>query len=234
MRNDTVSHPNIIDPNGNLRYSGTFSSECRAARSDSAARSPCYVVLESRFCYWNCDRRDWRGSRICAGLTAGRGESGGLCSAIRKLEPTSIQWFPLSIRTGAMSNVPGGRPAFFRSVSSHGGAIFGGARRAQVALASRHQQFPPSFPPAKRSSSFRATTTAYVIGDGILFHIEENKFTFVGRAPTANWIQFHAETGRYNVTTRERRSIALTPEWEAGDSEALPLSNSRTESATSY
>ena len=41
----------------------------------------------------------------------------------------------------------------------------------------------------------------YVIGDGILFHLEENKFVFVGRAPTANWIQFHAETGGYNVNT---------------------------------
>jgi vanillate/3-O-methylgallate O-demethylase len=31
--------------------------------------------------------------------------------------------------------------------------------------------------------------------------LEENKLIFVGRAPTANWIQFHAETGGYNVTT---------------------------------
>jgi len=41
----------------------------------------------------------------------------------------------------------------------------------------------------------------YVIGDGILFHLEENKLVFVGRAPTANWIQFHAETGGYDLTT---------------------------------
>ncbi len=40
----------------------------------------------------------------------------------------------------------------------------------------------------------------YVIGDGILFHLEENKLVFVGRAPSANWIQFHAETGVYDVT----------------------------------
>jgi len=40
----------------------------------------------------------------------------------------------------------------------------------------------------------------YVIGDGILFYLEENKLVFVGRAPTANWIQFHAETGGYDVT----------------------------------
>ncbi len=42
-----------------------------------------------------------------------------------------------------------------------------------------------------------------MIGDGILFRLEENKFTFVGRAPAANWIQFHAETGGYDVTTEK-------------------------------
>lgn len=40
----------------------------------------------------------------------------------------------------------------------------------------------------------------YVIGDGILFYLDENKLLFVGRAPAANWIQFHAETGGYDVT----------------------------------
>ena len=34
-----------------------------------------------------------------------------------------------------------------------------------------------------------------------LHHLAEEKFLFVGRAPVANWIQFHAETGGYNVTT---------------------------------
>ena len=39
----------------------------------------------------------------------------------------------------------------------------------------------------------------YVIGDGILFHLAPGKLVFVGRAPSANWIQFHAETGKYDV-----------------------------------
>ena len=38
-----------------------------------------------------------------------------------------------------------------------------------------------------------------VIGDGILFHLAAQKFVFVGRAPAANWLQYHAETGDYNV-----------------------------------
>src|SRR5450631_119484 len=39
-----------------------------------------------------------------------------------------------------------------------------------------------------------------VIGDGILFHTEANKYVFVGRAPSANWIMFHGEKGGYNVS----------------------------------
>jgi vanillate/3-O-methylgallate O-demethylase len=42
-----------------------------------------------------------------------------------------------------------------------------------------------------------------VIGDGILFHLDTNKFVFVGRAPTANWIQFHAATGGYDVSVEK-------------------------------
>src|ERR1700723_2142024 len=41
----------------------------------------------------------------------------------------------------------------------------------------------------------------HVIGDGILFHLEPNKLVFVGRAPAANWIEFQAQTGGFNVTT---------------------------------
>jgi vanillate/3-O-methylgallate O-demethylase len=59
------------------------------------------------------------------------------------------------------------------------------------------------FPTSKAKQFVPCNYDGYVIGDGILFHIEENKFTFVGRAPTANWIQFHAETGGYNVTTEK-------------------------------
>lgn len=41
-----------------------------------------------------------------------------------------------------------------------------------------------------------------VIGDGILFHEAENEYVYVGRAPGANWLQFHAETGGYDVEFR--------------------------------
>jgi len=38
-----------------------------------------------------------------------------------------------------------------------------------------------------------------VIGDGILFRESEDQFVYVGRAPGANWLQFHGETGDYDV-----------------------------------
>ncbi len=59
------------------------------------------------------------------------------------------------------------------------------------------------FPVNKAKQFAPCTYDGYVIGDGILFHLEENKLTFVGRAPSASWIQFHAETGGYNVTTQK-------------------------------
>ena len=54
--------------------------------------------------------------------------------------------------------------------------------------------------PVNRAKQFSPCSyDGYVIGDGILFHLEETRLVFVGRAPVANWIQFHGETGGYNV-----------------------------------
>jgi vanillate/3-O-methylgallate O-demethylase len=55
------------------------------------------------------------------------------------------------------------------------------------------------FPVDKAKQYVPCSHDGYVIGDGILFHLEQNKLVFVGRAPCANWIQFHAETGGYDV-----------------------------------
>jgi vanillate/3-O-methylgallate O-demethylase len=40
-----------------------------------------------------------------------------------------------------------------------------------------------------------------VIGDGILFHLADEEFVFVGRAPVANWLMFRGGSG-YNVDIR--------------------------------
>src|SRR6187549_2386059 len=58
--------------------------------------------------------------------------------------------------------------------------------------------------PVNRAKQLAPTNyDGYIIGDGILFHLEENHMVFVGRAPAASWIQFHAETGGFNVKTRK-------------------------------
>ena len=56
------------------------------------------------------------------------------------------------------------------------------------------------FAPGKAKQFICCNSEGKMIGDGILFHLEENRLVFVGRAPVANWIQFHSETGGYNVT----------------------------------
>lgn len=49
----------------------------------------------------------------------------------------------------------------------------------------------------------------YVIGDAILFYLDENRFNLVGRPPAENWVQYHAETGGYNVKAeKDERSAA--------------------------
>jgi vanillate/3-O-methylgallate O-demethylase len=58
--------------------------------------------------------------------------------------------------------------------------------------------------PVDRAKQFAPCSyDGYVIGDGILFHLEQNKLVFVGRAPAASWIQFHAETGGFKVNTEK-------------------------------
>src|SRR5580700_3237140 len=59
------------------------------------------------------------------------------------------------------------------------------------------------FPVDKAKQFVPCSYSGHVIGDGILFHLAENKLSFVGRAPSASWIEFHAKTGGYNVTTEK-------------------------------
>ncbi|MGB9036563.1 MAG: aminomethyl transferase family protein [Paeniglutamicibacter sp.] len=62
--------------------------------------------------------------------------------------------------------------------------------------------------PVNRAKQYVPTTPAgHVIGDGILFHEEQDEYVYVGRAPAANWLLFQAETGGYDVQIEvDRRS----------------------------
>jgi len=47
----------------------------------------------------------------------------------------------------------------------------------------------------------------FVIGDAILFHLDTNELSLVGRPPAINWVHFHAQTGDYDVEIeRDERS----------------------------
>ena len=67
-----------------------------------------------------------------------------------------------------------------------------------------------NFPVNRAKQYVPVSHDGYVIGDGILFNLEENHVVFVGRAPSANWLQYHAETGGYDVeVTYDDRSPSM-------------------------
>jgi glycine cleavage system aminomethyltransferase T len=57
------------------------------------------------------------------------------------------------------------------------------------------------------------THYGHVIGDVILFYLAENQFNLVGRAPTLNWLMFHArDRSDVTVTYDERTAARPDPE----------------------
>ena len=68
-----------------------------------------------------------------------------------------------------------------------------------------------NFPPDRAKQFAPCSYDGYVIGDVIMFHHAENEFNLVGRAPTVNWVQFHAQTGGWKVeVARDDRSPSIT------------------------
>jgi glycine cleavage system aminomethyltransferase T len=51
----------------------------------------------------------------------------------------------------------------------------------------------------------------YVIGDAILFYLDENELSLVGRPSAHNWVQYHGETGDYDVTFERDERSAVNP-----------------------
>jgi vanillate/3-O-methylgallate O-demethylase len=72
-----------------------------------------------------------------------------------------------------------------------------------------------NFPVNRAKQYVPCSYDGHVIGDGILFHLEQNKLVFVGRAPCANWIEFHAATGGYDVTINKDDRSPGNPKGQA-------------------
>ncbi len=51
----------------------------------------------------------------------------------------------------------------------------------------------------------------YVIGDGILFFLDDDTVRLVGRPSAHNWVQYHAETGGYDVEISRDERTAVNP-----------------------
>lgn len=65
------------------------------------------------------------------------------------------------------------------------------------------------FEPNKAKQFVACNPDGYVIGDGILFYLEQNKMRLVGRPSAHNWVQYHAETDGYDVElSRDERTVA--------------------------
>jgi vanillate/3-O-methylgallate O-demethylase len=72
-----------------------------------------------------------------------------------------------------------------------------------------------NFPVDRAKQFVPCSHDGHVIGDGILFHLAPNSLVFVGRAPAATWIQFHAETGGYKVKTEKNDRSPSNPRGQA-------------------
>ncbi|WP_315761194.1 syringate O-demethylase [Sphingomonas sp. Y38-1Y] len=70
------------------------------------------------------------------------------------------------------------------------------------------------FVPDRAKQFVPVTPDGYVIGDVILFYLEENRFNLVGRAPTIEWVEYHAATGDWNVTVERDERTAVRPDPE--------------------
>ena len=68
-----------------------------------------------------------------------------------------------------------------------------------------------NFPVGMAKQYVPTTPAGHVIGDGILFHDDDDEYTFVGRAPAANWLQFHGQTGGYDVEVEKDDRSPMRP-----------------------
>jgi vanillate/3-O-methylgallate O-demethylase len=57
-----------------------------------------------------------------------------------------------------------------------------------------------NFTAGKAKQYVAVNRDGYFIGDAILFHLEDGVFDLVGHATVANWLEYHAEAGGYDVT----------------------------------
>lgn len=65
------------------------------------------------------------------------------------------------------------------------------------------------FAPNKAKQFIAVNHEGYLIGDAILFYLEEESFDLVGWHMVLDWVQYHGETGDYDVTFERDASSAV-------------------------
>ncbi len=68
-----------------------------------------------------------------------------------------------------------------------------------------------TFGPGKAKQFVACNHDGYVIGDAILFYMDTDTVRLVGRPSVHNWVQYHAETGSYDVTVDRDERTAANP-----------------------
>jgi vanillate/3-O-methylgallate O-demethylase len=68
-----------------------------------------------------------------------------------------------------------------------------------------------NFVPGKAKQLVVCNPDGYVIGDAILFFLEEDELNLVGRPSAHNWVQYHCETGGYDATCERDERAAVNP-----------------------
>jgi len=68
-----------------------------------------------------------------------------------------------------------------------------------------------SFAVGKAKQFVACNHDGYVIGDAILFFLDDNSVRLVGRPSAHNWVQYHAETGDYDVQLDRDERTAVNP-----------------------
>ena len=65
------------------------------------------------------------------------------------------------------------------------------------------------FEPNKAKQFVPCNYDGYVIGDVVLTYLSRDRLNLIGRPSVHNWVQFHAETGGYDVSCeRDERTVA--------------------------
>jgi vanillate/3-O-methylgallate O-demethylase len=67
------------------------------------------------------------------------------------------------------------------------------------------------FAPGRAKQYVAVNSDGYFIGDAILFHLDDGVFDIVGHPTVANWLQYQAEAGGYDVRTERDENSADRP-----------------------